>query len=85
VIQTSDGPFGNRHHRVRSPLFEVLRDAQATAARLSTAGSGGDSYSVWKSTTYREPTQWLYDVVMADGTVVRSRHRLPGCYSTLRV
>jgi hypothetical protein len=26
---------------------------------------------IWKATTYVEPAEWLYDVVVADGSVIR--------------
>lgn len=29
------------------------------------------TYSIWKATTYVEPAEWLYDVVVADGSVIR--------------
>jgi hypothetical protein len=38
---------------------------------LQTTSSGSGTYSIWKATTYVEPAEWLYDVVVADGSVIR--------------
>ena len=46
---------------------------------LQTGSPGTGTYSIWKATTYVEPAEWLYDVVVADGSVIRPGHReLPG-------
>jgi hypothetical protein len=75
VVQTTAGAIGKRHHRVRPPLYEARHQAQIELIHLQTAGSGSGTYSIWKATTYVEPAEWLYDVVVADGSVIRLRDR----------
>jgi hypothetical protein len=48
---------------------------QLTHLRGAAATSG--IYSVWRSTTYVEPAEWLYDVVIADGSIIPAA-ALPG-------
>jgi hypothetical protein len=74
VVQTSSGAVGNRQHRVCPPLYEMRRQAEVKLTHLQTAASGRGTYSIWKATTYVEPAEWLYDVVVADGSVIRARH-----------
>jgi hypothetical protein len=42
-------------------------------AGVQTGTPGSGTYSIWKATTYVEPAEWLYDVVVADGSVIRLR------------
>jgi hypothetical protein len=73
VVQTTAGLIGKRHHLVCPPLYETRRQAQIELMLLQTASPGSGTYSIWKATTYVEPAEWLYDVVVADGTVIRLR------------
>ncbi len=66
LVQTSSGAVGKRHNRVR-PQVELVH--------LQTASSGRGTSSIWKATTYVEPAEWLYDVVVANGSVIRLRDR----------
>jgi hypothetical protein len=75
VVQTTGTVLGKRHHRVRSLLYETRRQAQAELLQLGAANAGADSYSVWKSATYIEPADWMTDVVMNDGTMIRPKRR----------
>ncbi len=81
VVETTGQVSGERHHRLRSLLFETRFQANKEQIRLQMSNAR-DSFSVWKGTTYIEPAEWAYDVVMADGTVIRSRcgNLLPGPY-----
>lgn len=72
VVETSGQVMGERHHRVCSHLFETTLQAHAELARLELANASG-AFSIWKGTTYIEPAEWLYDVIMADGTVIPAR------------
>jgi hypothetical protein len=74
VVQTTAGLIGERHHRVCPPLYETRRQAQVKLALLQEASFGSGTYSIWKATTHVEPAEWLYDVVMADGSVIRLRN-----------
>jgi hypothetical protein len=76
VVQTTAGLIGKRRHRVCPPLYETRRQAQVELKLLRTASSGSGTYSIWKATTYVEPAEWLYDVVVADGSVIRLRGAL---------
>jgi hypothetical protein len=73
VVQTTAGLIGRRHHRVCPPLYETRRQAQIELTLLQTTSSSSGTYSIWKATTYIEPAEWLYDVVVADGSVIRLR------------
>jgi hypothetical protein len=73
VVQTTAGLVGQRHHLVCPPLYETRRQAQIELMLLQTANFGNGTYSIWKATTYVEPAEWLYDVVVADGSVIRLR------------
>jgi len=75
VVQTSSGAVGSRHHRVCPPLYEMRRQAEMKLIHLQTGSPGTGTYSIWKATTYVEPAEWLYDVVIADGSVIRPGHR----------
>lgn len=75
VVQTSSGAIGKRRHRVCPPLYETRHQAQIDLIHLQAASSGRGTYSIWKATTYVEPAEWLYDVVMANGSVIRLRDR----------
>ena len=82
VVETTGHVSGERHHRVRSLLFETRFQANKERMRLEMAGARG-RFSVWMGTTYIEPADWLYDVVMTDGTVIRSKREslLPDPYT----
>ena len=71
VVQTTAGVIGKRNHRVCPPLYETRSQAQIELVHLQTASPNGGTYSIWKATTYVEPAEWLYDVVVVDGSVVR--------------
>jgi hypothetical protein len=73
VVQTTAGLVGKRHHLVCPPLYETRRQAQIELMLLQTANFGRGTYSIWKATTYVEPAEWLHDVVVADGSVIRLR------------
>lgn len=77
VVQTTGSVIGSRHHRVCPPLYETPHQAQIELMDLRAAACGSGTCSVWKATTYLEPAEWLYDVVIADGSMVRlgDRHR----------
>ncbi len=81
VVETTGQVSGERHHRVRSLLFQTRFQANKEQMRLQMANAR-DTFSVWKGTTYIEPAEWSYDVVMADGTLILSRrgNLLPGPY-----
>jgi len=79
LVQTSSGTVGKRHRRVCPPLYETRRQAQIELMHLRTTPSGRRTYSIWKATTYVEPAEWLYDVVVANGSVIRLRDREPRC------
>jgi hypothetical protein len=72
VVQTTGGVIGRRHHRICPPLYETPRQAQIQLTHLRGAAAASDTYSVWRSTTYVEPAGWLYDVVIADGSIIRA-------------
>jgi hypothetical protein len=71
VVHTSCGPIGKRHHRICPPLYETSRQAEMELIHLRAAGSSNGTYSVWKAATYIEPARWLYDLVVADGSIIR--------------
>jgi hypothetical protein len=71
VVHTTAGVIGKRHHRVCPPLYETRHQAQIELVHLQTASPTGGTYSIWKATTYVEPAEWLYDVVVVDGAVIR--------------
>jgi hypothetical protein len=73
VVQTTAGVVGKRRHRVCPPLYETRHQAQVELMHLEGVSSGSGTYSIWKATTYVEPAEWLYDVVVADGSVIRLR------------
>ena len=75
VVQTSGDVIGSRHHRVCPPLYETRHQAHVELMHLQAAGTGGGTLSIWKATAYAEPAEWLYDVVIADGSVVRLSDR----------
>jgi hypothetical protein len=75
VVQTTGDVMGRRHHRVRPPLYETRHQARIELMHLQAAGPGVGTLSIWKATTYVEPAEWLYDVVIADGSVVRINDR----------
>jgi hypothetical protein len=75
VVQTSSDVIGKRHHRVCPPLYELRQQAQMELMQLQTVSSGKGTYSIWKATTYVEPAEWLYDVVVANGSVIRLSDR----------
>jgi hypothetical protein len=73
VVRTTGDVVGTRRHRICPPLYETRHQAQAKLMKLQAAGSGSDTYSVWKAVTYVEPADWLYDVVIANGSVIRRK------------
>jgi hypothetical protein len=79
VVETTGQIHGQRHHRVRSHLFETRIQAHTELTRLELTNAGG-TFSVWTGTTYIEPAEWRYDVIMADSTVIPARrgHLLSG-------
>jgi hypothetical protein len=72
VVRTTGDVVGKRHHQICPPLYETPHQAQLELTHLRGAASAGGTYSVWKSTTYVEPAEWLYDVVIADGSIIRA-------------
>ena len=74
VVETSGRIVGERQHDVASLLYETTSQAEAELRRLL-AKIDGKAYSVWKGSTYIEPARWAYDVVLADGTVLRAEKR----------
>ena len=78
VVETMAGVLGERHHLVSSSLYATAAQAEMELQRL-TALNAATEYAVWKSSTYVEPARWAYDVVLADGTVIRQdASMLPG-------
>jgi len=73
VVQ-SMGLIGEQQHSVSSVLYETRIQAEAELTRLR-AGKADLSYSIWRSTSYVEPHQWLYPVVLADGSIVSLNRR----------
>lgn len=74
VVETSGDVSGERRHSLSSPLFETRLQAETARVRLQTADASGN-FSVWQGTTYIEPAEWAYEVVMADGSVIVPRDR----------
>lgn len=72
VVETTGRPSEERQHRVCSYLFETRFQAQAELTRLALENAGG-TFSIWKGTTYIEPAEWRYDVIMADNMVIPAR------------
>ena len=72
VVRTTGGVVGKRQHRICPPLYETPQQAQMELMHLRGVASNSGTYSVWKSTTYIEPAEWLYDVVIADGSIIRA-------------
>jgi hypothetical protein len=72
VVRTTGRAIGKRHHQICPPMYETPRQAQMQLVHLQEAAAASDIYSVWKATTYVEPAEWLYDVVVADGSVIRA-------------
>lgn len=72
VVHTTSGAVGERCHRICPPLYETPHQAEKELRQLRARVPGG-IYSVWKSATSIEPADWLYDVVIADGSVIRAR------------
>jgi hypothetical protein len=75
IVQTTGDIIGTRHHRVCPPLYETRHQAHIELVHLRAAGLGRGTHSIWKAATYVEPAEWLYDVVIADGSVVRPSDR----------
>jgi len=71
VVQTTGDVIGSRRHRICPPLYESAHQAQIELVNLQAAATGNGTYSVWKATTYVEPAEWLYDIVVADGSIIR--------------
>ena len=72
VVRTTGGVLGRRHHRICPPLYETPHQAQTELIHLQGAAATSGTFSVWKATTYVEPAEWLYDVVIADGSIIRA-------------
>jgi hypothetical protein len=70
VVETTPGVVGERHHLVSSSLYATAPQAEMELQRLA-ALNAIPEYAVWKGSTYVEPARWAYDVVLADGTVLR--------------
>ncbi len=70
-MQTTGGVIGTRRHRICPPLYESAHQALIELKRLQVTATGNDTYSVWKAVTYAEPAEWLYDIIAADGSVIR--------------
>jgi hypothetical protein len=75
VVQTSSGTLRKRHRGVRPRSHAKRHQAQVELIHLQMACSGAGTYSIWKATAYAEPAEWLHDVVVANGSVVRLRGR----------
>jgi hypothetical protein len=75
VVQTTGDIIGRRHHRVCPPLYETRHQAHIELVHLRAAALGRGTHSIWKAAAYVEPAEWLYDVVIADGSVVRLSDR----------
>jgi hypothetical protein len=75
VVQTTGDIIGRRHHRVCPPLYETRHQAHIELVQLRAERLGSGTYSIWKAATYVESAQWLYNVVGADGAVVRPSER----------
>ncbi|MHB8813978.1 MAG: hypothetical protein ACYDAE_11990 [Steroidobacteraceae bacterium] len=76
VVETTGQVSGERHHRVRSHLFETRAQAQTELTRLELANANG-TFSIWKGTTYIEPAEWRHDVIMANNMVIPARRGHP--------
>jgi len=77
VVQTTAGIIGKRHHRACPPVYEKRQRPQIELLHLQAMGAGGGTYSIWKATTYLEPAEWLYDVIVSDGSLIRIKRRNP--------
>jgi len=75
VVQTTADVICKRHRRRCWPLPEPRQHAQIELVRFQTVSAGGGTYSIWKAMPYLEPAEWLYDVVVVDGALIRIRHR----------
>jgi hypothetical protein len=71
-VRTTGGPIGKRHHQICPPLYETSRQAEMELIHLRAAGTSSGAYFVWKAVTYVEPAEWRYDVVIADGSIIRA-------------
>lgn len=76
-VQTTAGVIGKRLRRVCPPLYGTRQRPQIELMHLQTAGAGSGTYSIWKATTYLDPAEWLHDVVVANGALIRIRRRNP--------
>ena len=72
VVETTGQVSGERRHSMASHFFETSFQAHAELRRLELANASG-TFSIWKGSTYIEPAEWLYDVIMADSTVIPAR------------
>ena len=72
VVRTTGEAIGKRHHQICPPLYETPSQAELELRHLRAEPSSSGTYSVWKGTTYIEPAEWLYDVVIADGSVIHA-------------
>jgi hypothetical protein len=78
VVQTTGDVIGSRRHRLCPPLYESAHQAQIELMKRQAAASGKETYSVWKAVTYVEPADWLYDIVVADGSIIRPKTATEG-------
>lgn len=67
----SSGTVGKRDHEVTSPLYETRWQADRELVRLRAQTKTG-VFSVRMRTSPSVPAEWLSDVIMSDGSVVRA-------------
>jgi hypothetical protein len=82
VVQTTAGLIGKRQRLASPPLYETRGQSQIDLMLVQTASYGSGTYSIWKATTYAEPAEWLYDVIVADGSMIRLRGARPAPVSS---
>ena len=70
-VVKSSGTVGRRDHQVVSPLYETRWQADNERIRLRAERKTG-VLSVWMRSSPSEPPEWLSDVILSDGTVVRA-------------
>ena len=70
-VVRSAGIVGRRDHEVVSPLYETRWQADKELARLRTGKKHG-VLSVRTRTSATVPPEWLSDVILCDGTIVRA-------------
>jgi hypothetical protein len=70
-VVRSSGIVGRRDHEVISPLYETRWQAAKELARLRSGMKRG-VLSVHARSSAGQPPEWLSDVVLSDGTIVRA-------------